>query len=208
MRVLFETRGEVPVAEDLLDGGLRVVEVALDRAHVDVGTLLRRHLEFLHAADAALRVEDGDAGALGVGEAGERGLAGVAGGGRDDHDLLVRVAVGGRRARHEARQDLQGDVLERGGGAVEQFHDPVLSERLDRRDALVRPLRPVGLGDACLEFFFGEVVEEHGEHVIGDLLVAPAGEVVDGDEAFAEFVGDEEAAVVRDALADGLLRGQ
>ena len=99
MRIIGETFGKLLVAENALDGGLRVIEIALDCAHVYIRTGLCAHLQFLYLADLAFRIEHGDAGARGVRETGLRGLAGVTG--------------------HETRQDLQCDVFECGGRSVE-----------------------------------------------------------------------------------------
>ena len=208
MVVRGEAFGELLVAEDLLDRGLRIVEIAVDGAHMHIGAGLRGHLQLLHAAHPALRVEHGDAGARGVGEPGQCGLARVARSGGHDHDLLVRVAVGRRGAGHEARQDLQRHILERACGAVEQFHHIVVAERLDRGDALIGPLAAVRLGDALLQLVLAEVGQQHAEHVERDLLVRLAGERGDVDRGLAELIGHKKAAVVGDALADGLLGGE
>ena len=208
VRVGGELRGELLVAEDALDGGLRVVEVALDRAHVHVRAGLRAHLQLLNLAHLALRVEDGDRGAGRVCESGQRGLAGVAGGGGQDHDLLVGVAVRRRRVRHETGEDLQRNVLERGGRAVEQFEDVVVAERLQGRDAPVGPLLAVSVGDALRELGLGEVRQQRTEHLGGDLLIRLARQGSDVHLRLAQGIGHEQAAVVGDALADGLLGGK
>ena len=112
---------ELAVGEDALDGALGVVEVAAHAAHRDVAAGLGGHLEFLNAAHLALGVEDGDACAGSVRKTGERSLARVARGGGYDHDVLCRSIRGASRPRHEARQHLQGHVLEGARGAVEEL---------------------------------------------------------------------------------------
>ena len=137
-------------------------------------------------ADLAFRIEHGDARALGIRETSERCLAGISGSGGHDHDFLVVVAAGRGGARHETRQDLQCDVLECGGRAVEQFHHVVIAERLDRGDLFVGPLCAVCLVDACFEFGFGEVGQQHAQHVECDLLVGLACEGCDVHVGFAQ----------------------
>ena len=208
MRIIGETFGKLLVAENALDGGLRVIEIALDRAHVHIGAGLRGHLQLLHLADLAFRIEHGDAGARGVRETSQRGLAGVAGRGSDDHDLLIRVAIRRSGARHETRQNLQRHILERGSRTVEQFHHIVIAERLDRSDLLVGPLRAVRLVDALLELGLGVVRQQHGQHIERDLLVGLAGQGSDIHMGLTQGVGHEQAAIIGDALADGLLGGK
>ena len=89
-------------------------------------------------------------GVLAVGEALERGLAGVAGGGDEDQVVVSssspRGALALDRLREEERQALQRHVLERARRAVPQLEDPRAGDDLlDRRDALVVPLGAVGL---------------------------------------------------------------
>ena len=208
MRIIGETFGKLLVAENALDGGLRVIEIALDRAHVHIGAGLRGHLQLLHLADLAFRIEHGDAGARGVRETSQRGLAGVAGRGSDDHDLLIRVAIRRSGARHETRQNLQRHIFERGSRTVEQFHHIVIAERLDRSDLLVGPLRAVRLVDALLELGLGVVRQQHGQHIERDLLVGLAGQGSDIHMGLTQGVGHEQAAIIGDALADGLLGGK
>ncbi len=64
-------------------------------------------------------------------------LASVAGGGGDDHDLLVPGAVVRARAGHEAGQHLEGDVFEGTRGAVPQLeHVCGHAVGVGRREAL------------------------------------------------------------------------
>lgn len=87
--------------------------------------MLGDHLEALYVRDLALRVEDGDARALDAREARQGGLAGVSRGGRDDHDVTsVTLTCDG----HEARQHLQGDVLEGAGWPMVKLEQPVIAE--------------------------------------------------------------------------------
>ena len=204
IRPIVDTLGELMVAEDTLDGTLCVVEIAAHRAHVHVRARLRGHLQLLDLADLAFRVEHGDARARHVGEPGQRGLARVARGGREDHDFLVRIAGRGGM-RHKTGKNLQSDVLERGRRAVEQFEDVIVAQGLERCDRRIRPLFAVGVAHTLRQLVIGEIRQQRAQHLLGDLLVGLAGKGRDVDLRVAERVGDEQAAVVGDALADGLL---
>ena len=96
--LLPEVRGE-----DLLDGALHVVEVALDGGDRNVAALLGRHLQVLDVAHLAVRKTvmpmPGH-----VHEARKGGLARVARGRRRDHDAAAGVL---ERGAHELRQHLR-----------------------------------------------------------------------------------------------------
>ena len=186
MRIGSQTIGKLTITENAFDSGLSVIEIALHRADIHIRTSLRAHLQFLYLANLAFRIEHGDACALGIRETSERRLAGVSGGGCHDHDFLVAIAAGRGGACHETRQDLQCDIFECGGRAVKQFHHVVIAERLDRGDLFVGPLRAVRFIDACLEFGFGEVGQQHAQHVECDLLVGLACERCDVYVGFAQ----------------------
>ena len=123
--MLFQQpRGEGFVAEHVLRAGLAVVEVAAHAPHLHVLAALGGHLLELDVAHAAVGVHDADGHALGVAEALERRLAGVARRGHEDHEVVVELALlaqlrGARR--EELRQALQRHVLERARGAVPQL---------------------------------------------------------------------------------------
>ena len=128
--------------EDLLHAGLGVVEVAADGADADVGTLLGGHLGLLNGGDAAVGVEHGDAGAGHVVEALHGRLAGVAGGGGEDQDILFHpldgfgggeqlgqhgkrhVLKGGRRPPEQLQHGVA--AYGNGGGQVFRFKFPLI----------------------------------------------------------------------------------
>ena len=64
--------------ENFFDGGLAVVEVALDGDDVNVIALLRAHLQFLHFGYAVVGIEDHNLNAVGVLKPFKRGFARVA----------------------------------------------------------------------------------------------------------------------------------
>ena len=189
----------------MLDLGLAVVEVAAHRAHHDVVACLRRHLEVLDVGDLALGVEDGDAAALDAGESVQGGLAGVAGGGGDDHDLLA-LALGSLAGdAHELGQHLERDVFEGARRTVIELEQPVVAERGYRAARGGVPLLAVGRAHALRDLGFGVVGKKCAEHqarVFLEGLVADLGEV----ELFlADPVRDIEATVRGDSAQDSLL---
>ena len=98
-RNLF-VKGLVP--EEGLDLTLSIVEVAGNADDIGVVTLLRQHLQFLDMANAALRIEDHNLSAGHIRKAGHGRLTGIAGGGSQDDDFLVRALFLSRRS-HEIR---------------------------------------------------------------------------------------------------------
>ena len=113
--VLRRTAGE-----NLLHAGLGIVKIPPHRADADVAALLRDHLRLLHRRDALLRIEHQNPRPLDVAEAFERGLAGVAGGRRQDDDFLRHALLPARRG-DELRQHGQGHVLKGRSRAAEQL---------------------------------------------------------------------------------------
>ena len=113
--------------EDFLHAGLRIVEVAAYRAHADVFARLRRHLRLLHGAHAAVGVEDDDLRARHIAEALHRRLAGVAGRGGQDHDLVVHTELFFRRG-HQARQHRERHILKSARRPAEKLEDEVLTD--------------------------------------------------------------------------------
>ena len=107
--------------------------------------------------------------------------------------------------RHETGKNLQGDVLERGRRTVEQFEDVIVAQGLERCDRRVRPLLAVSVAHALRQLLIGEIRQQCTQHFLGDLLVGFAGKSSDINLRVAESVGDEQTAIIGDALADGLL---
>lgn len=166
---------------------------------------MRGHLQFLNAGDLALRIEHRDAGALRIRESGKRRLAGIPGGRGDNHDPLIAIPVRRSGAGHQSGKDLQRDVLERTGRPVEQFHDEVVAQRFDRSDALIAPLGAVCLGDALGKLLLGVVVKQHRQHLQSNLLIAFTRKIADVNLRLPKGIGDEQTAIVGDALAYRLL---
>ena len=75
-------------SENLLHTGQGIVKIAPDGAHRHIAPLLGHHLRPLHLAHASIRVEHANAHPGYIPEAHQGSLAGVAGGGGENHDVL------------------------------------------------------------------------------------------------------------------------
>ena len=190
------------VGEDALDLGLGVVEVAADGADGHVGAALGGHLEVLDVGDLAVGVEDGDAGAGHVGEALERGLAGVAARGGHDHDAAA-VALAGHA--HELRQHLQGHVLEGARGAVPELEHPLVAAAHGGRHGGGVEVLAIGGAHAPGDLVGREVVEQVPQHEAGAVLVGAGQQLVERRCPRGDVVSHEQAAIGGDALENGLL---
>src|SRR5450830_634811 len=118
---------EALVGEAVLDHFLAVVEVAFDGDVVDVVAEQGGHLPALHLGHPLVRVEDEDVDVLAMLAAFDGGRTGVTGGGADDHHAL---ATFGQHVVEQATEQLQGEVLERQGRAVEQLQHPFVAVQL------------------------------------------------------------------------------
>ena len=124
---------ERDVVEHRLDEVLAVVERAVDRDGVHVVVVDGGHLAALDVARASGRVEDHDVDVLASPDRVDRRRSGVAARGTDDHHVLVAL---GEHVLEESPDELQRDVLEREGRAVEQLEQPLGRRRSGRA---VRP---------------------------------------------------------------------
>ena len=199
---LGEALGERAVREGALDLALAVVEGPVDGAHGHVAAKLGHHLEALDVGDLAGGVEHGDAHAIHAREAVERGLAGVSGGGGDDHDLL---AVGPASNAHELGEHLERNVLEGTGGAMVELEQPVRAERGDGADRRGVPLASVGGVDAAGELLAAIVTQKRAQDEGGRLVVALRAHRLEREPGRSKLVGDVEAAVRSDSGEDCLL---
>ena len=148
--------------EHPLDGRLRVVKVPAHRAGPHIGPLLGGHLELLDGADAALRVEDADAGAGHVPEARHGRFPGVPGRrGQDDRLLPFRKRL--LCADQELRERGQRHVLERVGRPVEQLEVIRVPGFPEGRHFL--RVEPPVIGARHDAFHIREVVQEHREQL-------------------------------------------
>nr|BFE91238.1 hypothetical protein GCM10020185_17740 [Pseudomonas brassicacearum subsp. brassicacearum] len=109
---------------------LAVIEVAFDGDVVDVIAENRRHLPTLHFRNPVVRVQDENVDVLAMLAAFDGRRTGVARSGTDDHHTLATLL---QHVVQQATEQLQGEVLERQGGAVEQLHDPFVTVELTQR---------------------------------------------------------------------------
>lgn len=148
---------EALVGEAGLDHLLAVVEVAFDGDVVDVLAQDGGHLPTLHFRNPVVRVQDEDVDVIATLAAFDGRRAGIAGSGADDHHALAALL---QDVIQQATQQLQGEVLERQGRAVEQLHHPFVAIELAQRchramgeDAVgfLEDLLEVGIGDAAAD---------------------------------------------------------
>ncbi|MNO90249.1 hypothetical protein D3C76_817560 [compost metagenome] len=161
------------VGEAGLDHFLAVVEVAFDGDVVDVVAEDRGHLPALHFRHALVRVQDEDVDVVATAATFDGGGTGVTAGGADDHHALVAL---GQHVVEQATEQLQGEVLERQGRAVEQLQHPLVAVQLtQRRDRGVGELA-VGFFEDLLEVGVGDAAfDERAHHPEGKFVVRQAG---------------------------------
>ena len=194
--------GDLTIGKDALDLGLAVVKGAIDAAHGDVGAGLRGHLEMLDLGHLALGIEHRDARALHARKACERRLAGVAGGGGDDHDVpaALRACHG-----HQTGQHLECHVLEGAGGAMVELKEPIVSQGGERRDGGRVEVGGVGAPHAGGELLIRIVAQQHPKDLACRLMIGLAGERGHVELGLTHGIADEEAPIGCDAGEDSLL---
>lgn len=183
-----------------------------------VGVQHRGHLGLLDGADLALRVHDEDRHILLAAQTIDGSRARVAARGANDGQVLL-VALGlalippHEEVFEQVAQELQGDVLEGEGRAVEQFKqvDVALLVEGHGRGAVLGAEGGVALADELLEVggrdLGGRDVErEDGEGQLLERVVLPGRGPVGGQGG--DLLGDEQAAIVGEALQDDILEGQ
>ena len=147
------------LGKDLLDGSLRVVEVAAHRGDTGIVAALRDHLRLLHSGHTAVWVKDDDLRARDVAETLHRGLAGVAGGRGEDQNFIVHAALLLCR-RHQVRQHRERHILEGARGAAEQLEHRVLTDRNGGGQVLGLEFAGVGGMDKLLHLRVREVGQQ------------------------------------------------
>ena len=129
---------QIGVAERVARQPMTVVEAAGDgvRPHVPALAVEHRQLRFLRRADAAVGIQDDDAGVRDAVEGMRDGAAGVAGGRGEDGERLAAAV----ERRHQPRHHARADVLEGEGRPVKQLEGEDAGLDLDERDLEVQRL--------------------------------------------------------------------
>nr|WP_263974802.1 hypothetical protein [Pseudomonas muyukensis] len=156
------------------------------------------HLPALHFRHTLVRVQDEDVDVVATAATFDGGRAGVATGGADDHHALAALD---QHMVEQAAEQLQGEVLERQGRAVEQLHHPLVAVELAQRRHRGMGEVAVGFFEDLLEVGIGDAaVDERAHHPEGQFVVRQAGP--GGDfflgEAWQVF-GDVQAAITGQA---------
>ncbi|MEJ2713089.1 MAG: hypothetical protein P8014_07910 [Acidihalobacter sp.] len=189
-------------AEQALERGLGVVEVAVYADDLQVGGVLGDHLQALHVGGAAVRVEAGDLDVGPVLEGLQRGGAGVAAGGGHDQVLLAALL---RECREHDAEGLQGHVLEGARGAVVQLADVEVVAYLHHRHRVGRVVEAVVQRQRLVDQRRVDIQLEGGQYVAGQsLVVAFEVRAQELDIQSRQTLGHVDAAEGRHGAEDGL----
>ncbi|MDZ3996084.1 hypothetical protein PspTeo4_47440 [Pseudomonas sp. Teo4] len=161
------------VGEAGLDHFLAVVEVAFDGDVVDVVAEDGGHLTALNFRNTLVRVQDEDVDVVATAAAFDCCGAGVTAGGADDHHALVAL---GQNVVQQAAEQLQGEVFECEGRAVEQLHHPLIGIELTQRCYRGVGELTVGFFEDFLEVGIGDAAfDERAHHAECEFVVRQAG---------------------------------
>ncbi len=127
----------------------------------------RGHLPPLNLTGAAIGIEDEDVGVAAVPHAVDRRRPGVARGCPDDRDVLV---VSSQYVLEQPPDELQSDVFERQGRAVEQLLHEVVVADLDQRGDRGMGERAVGVDAHRRQVGRCDVVAHEQLHDLGGAL--------------------------------------
>ena len=191
-RQLLLRRG---VAEDLLYAALRIVKVAAHGDHLNIPSFLRHHLETLHGADAAVRIEYHHPNAGCIRKSFECRLPRIAGGRNEDEDRIARAHFLTRRA-HELRQELERHILERARRSVPKLEHRETADRTHGRPARIVKRVPIGAPHTFCQLFLRIIREKGAQDANCALLIGERHERFDVRETdLWERCGDKESAV-------------
>ena len=140
-----------------------------------------------------------------VAESLQRRLAGISGGGHQDHDLPAPCL--GRRNPHEMGQDLKRHVLESAGRSVPQLEDmhPFLQGMDGGHGLRTEGAGRIGRLGTLRGFLLGEIGEKTGQDRRGPFGIRQRGQGGDVRLGHArQFVRYEKAPVPGNPLDDGL----
>ena len=106
--------------EHILYPGLCIIKVTPDSTDGDIFALLAHHLPTLNLRNATIRIEHTNADTGHILEALQSGLAGIAGGGGEDQNILLHT-LGRLGSGHQLRQHRKSHILKGRGGTPEQL---------------------------------------------------------------------------------------
>ena len=143
----------------------------MDGADGHIAAFLGHHLGPLDLRHAAVGVEDGDADAVHILEAFQRGLAGVTGGSGEDHDVLLH-SLDGLGGGEQLGQHGKCHILKSGSRAPEQFQHAEIAYRNGGGQVFGLEFSSVGLLHQLRHI--GDIRqqsgEDHGGHIHGRTL--------------------------------------
>ena len=185
--------------EDVLHPGLGIVEVAPDGADGNVLAFLGHHLCPLNLGYAAVGIEHADTDAGHIPEAFQSGLAGVAGGGGENQDVLF-LTLDGLGGGEQLGQHGKRHVLKGGGGPPEQLQHGETAHW--HGGSQVFRLEFSGVGPAHQLRHIGDIRQQSGENLGGHLdgAALQAFLPIKGRQTF----GHIQTAVGSQSLQDGL----
>ena len=203
------------IAEKGFDHILTVVESALHREIVHVGIQHGGHLRFLDGTDFSFREHDEDADVFLATETVNGGTARVAARGTDDGQVVSMVAglelrvLSNKEELKQVTEELESDVFERKGRAVEQLEEVKVFRSIERDEwsrGWMAESRIAGVNygfELAVGDFFGVNVQPHDlEGQVGEGKVFPL-EVVRADIGHCLWV--EETAIRGKPFEDHVL---
>ncbi|MNP30192.1 hypothetical protein D3C76_1232560 [compost metagenome] len=141
-----------------------------------------RHLPALHFRHTLVRVQDEDVDVVATAATFDGGRTGITAGGANDHHALAALD---QHVVEQAAEQLQGEVLEGQGRAVEQLQHPLVAVQLAQRRHGVVVEDAVGFLEDLLEVGIGDAAgNERAHHAEGQFVVrqaGPGGDLLDGE---------------------------
>ncbi len=129
-----------------------------------------------------MRVQDEDVDVLATAAAFDGRRAGITRGGAHDHHALATL---GQHVVEQAAEQLQGEVLERQGRAMEQFEHPLIAVQLAQRGDGTMGEDAVGFLEDSLEIrIWNAASHERAHDPEGQLVIrqaSPGGDFLDGE---------------------------
>ena len=193
----------------MLDAGLAVVEIAAHGPHLHVVSGGGDHLLALDVAHAAIGEQHADGDAVYALETLQGGLASVAGGGHEDHELVIERSLLAQllgAGREKVGQALQGHVLEGARRPVPQLQDVgALVQRGNGADGLIIEIVAIGAAHELVDGLVGQIDVERlvdGGRPLGVGETRQSADLVKAQRR--QLFGNVETAALGQAVDDGL----